>query len=267
VSLLTAAVLAVALSMFALAAGTARAACGSSTASGPVNFHESTSDAEAGAPDIGTINNALDTSCHLRTEVLLVPLNLEPNQYLIVQYDRDESTGARVTEAVDVEVHLDANGAVLHDGTNPAVPLPTFGQYGFTVTLDQLGITRSPMSLGVAVDGVFDPTPAGPGGDETYDNAPDIGDVMHRVPVSFSAPLSPALPPVPAAPATKKAKSCIVPKLKRLTVRKAKRRLKKAGCKYKVKGRGRVRWTSPKAGTRTIKTVRVRAKRTPSIKR
>jgi hypothetical protein len=164
-----------------------------------------------------------------------------------------------------VIVVVDTSGAVLQDGVNPPVALPTFGQYGFVVTLDQLGITRSPTSLGVATSSVQDPTPGAPG-DEAYDKAPDANLPMHRVPIGFTGPVPPPLPQ-PVAPAQAKPKTCVVPRTKRLIVRKAKRRLKKAGCKYKVKGRGRVRWTSPKAGTRTRKTVRVRAKRTPRKQR
>ena len=53
---------------------------------------------------------------------------------------------------------------------------------------------------------------------------------------------------------------CKVPKLKGLTVKKAKAALKKAGCKYKLKGKGRVRSFSPKAGTTTQATVQVKCK-------
>ena len=56
-------------------------------------------------------------------------------------------------------------------------------------------------------------------------------------------------------------KSCRVPRLRGLAVRKAKRKLKRAGCRYKLRGRGRVVSTRPKAGKRTRAAVRVRAKR------
>ena len=45
-----------------------------------------------------------------------------------------------------------------------------------------------------------------------------------------------------------------------LSVRKAKKKLKRAKCKYRIRGRGRVVSTSPKAGKRTTKTVVVKAK-------
>ena len=57
-----------------------------------------------------------------------------------------------------------------------------------------------------------------------------------------------------------KPRACKVPKVKRLSVKKAKKKLKKARCKYRVRGRGYVVSTKPKAGKRTTKTVRVRAK-------
>jgi virginiamycin B lyase len=67
-------------------------------------------------------------------------------------------------------------------------------------------------------------------------------------------------PPPPPAPATPTVKKCKVPKLKGLTVRKARQKLKKAGCKYKIRGKGRVRSTVPKAGRTTTKRVTVRCK-------
>ncbi len=51
-----------------------------------------------------------------------------------------------------------------------------------------------------------------------------------------------------------------MPKLKNLTVKKARSKLKKAGCKYKIRGKGRVRSTTPKAGRTTTKTVTVKCK-------
>ena len=245
-----------ALVTLAFAPGSARAACASSTGSGPSNFSDDRDD--NGAPDIRTVNNALDPRCELDVEVQLAPLALEANQRLIVQFDLDESTGDPLTELVDVGVHIDPSGGAWLHGV---VPLPTFGQYGFIVTLDQLGVTRSPSLLGVSVVGVRDPD-ALLAGDETYDNAPDLSRPMHRVPISFTQPPPPPPPPPPSpALATKLAAGCVVPKIKRLSVRKAKAKLKKARCKYKVKGKGRVRSVSPKAGTRTTATVKVRAKR------
>jgi virginiamycin B lyase len=71
----------------------------------------------------------------------------------------------------------------------------------------------------------------------------------------------PSLPPLgPGSGTQVKKKACKVPRVRGLTVRKAKRKLRRAKCKHKVRGRGRVVWTKPKAGRRTTKTVRVMAK-------
>ena len=72
-----------------------------------------------------------------------------------------------------------------------------------------------------------------------------------------------SLPP-PATPppaAKKKSKKCKVPKLRRLTKKKAIRKLKKAGCKYRFRGKGKVRSTKPKAGRSTTGRVTVRLAR------
>jgi beta-lactam-binding protein with PASTA domain len=59
----------------------------------------------------------------------------------------------------------------------------------------------------------------------------------------------------------KSKRRCVVPKLRGLSVRRAKRKLKRAGCRYRVRGEGRVVSTSPRRGARTRKTVLVRAAR------
>ena len=74
----------------------------------------------------------------------------------------------------------------------------------------------------------------------------------------------PSLPPVtPQAPQAQQPitrKTCRVPRVRGMTVRRAKSRLRRAKCRYTVRGRGRVAWTKPRAGRRTAKTVRVMAK-------
>jgi beta-lactam-binding protein with PASTA domain len=59
----------------------------------------------------------------------------------------------------------------------------------------------------------------------------------------------------------KKAGRCKVPKLRGLTVKKAKKRLRKAGCKFRFRGKGKVASTRPKAGRTTTKRVIVKCKR------
>src|SRR5918992_763489 len=74
--------------------------------------------------------------------------------------------------------------------------------------------------------------------------------------IATAAPV--VVTPPPVKPLVRK--KCKVPKVKRLTVKKAVKKLKRAKCKYKVRGKGRVTKTSPKAGKRTRKTVKVTAK-------
>ena len=68
-------------------------------------------------------------------------------------------------------------------------------------------------------------------------------------------------PPPPPPPPVTSAKKCKVPKLRGLTVKKARSKLKRAKCKYKIRGKGRVRSTVPKAGRSTTKRVTVKCKR------
>src|SRR5918992_937603 len=67
--------------------------------------------------------------------------------------------------------------------------------------------------------------------------------------IATAAPV--VVTPPPVKPLVKKKKRCKVPKVKGLTVKKAVKKLKRAKCKYKVRGKGRVTKTSPKAGKRT----------------
>jgi virginiamycin B lyase len=79
---------------------------------------------------------------------------------------------------------------------------------------------------------------------------------IDTTPPASTAPTLPAFEPL----LRRRARKCTVPKLKGLTVKKAKRRLRRAKCKFRVRGKGRVVSSSPKAGRRTAKTVRVKAK-------
>jgi virginiamycin B lyase len=56
---------------------------------------------------------------------------------------------------------------------------------------------------------------------------------------------------------------CTVPKVAGLSVKKAKKKLRRARCRFRVKGSGQVVSTSPRAGKRTTKTVQVKASRRP----
>jgi hypothetical protein len=262
--------------LFAVAPGTARAECVSSTPSVLGPNSDPAGDNFVTAPDLRELRVSLDANCELLVNSAQSILPLQPNQYLIVQFDFDPPPPDPIDEIVDAEVFFyDDFTAYLND----LVPLPAFEPTRFTVTLDELGITSSPTQLGVSVVSVYDPTFSDPtSGDEVYDFHPEVDPVLQpmlRMPISFTTP-APPTPPAPPAPpavapaapaATKKATGCVVPKLKGLTVKKAKAALKKAGCKYKLKGKGRVRSFSPKAGTTTEATVQVKCKKKKRKKR
>jgi subtilisin family serine protease len=77
-------------------------------------------------------------------------------------------------------------------------------------------------------------------------------------------PAAPAAAPGPAGRPAKRARPrCRVPRLRGFTRRHARRKLKRASCAYRFRGRGRVRSTSPRAGKLTRKTVAVRLALTP----
>jgi virginiamycin B lyase len=88
-----------------------------------------------------------------------------------------------------------------------------------------------------------------------------IGNKIGRIATAPPFVPPPPPPPAPGPPAGTSAKKCKVPKLRGLTLKKARKKLKKAGCKYKIRGKGRVRSTVPKAGVKTTKRVTVKCKR------
>ena len=75
----------------------------------------------------------------------------------------------------------------------------------------------------------------------------------------------PAVPPLQLTTtktSTPVRRACRVPRVRGLSVRQARRKLRRAKCRYRLRGRGRIVTIRPRAGTRTRSTVQVRAKRT-----
>ena len=108
-----------------------------------------------------------------------------------------------------------------------------------------------------------EPSDVTPGPDGALWFTERAGDKIGRIDTAPVFVPPPPPPPVVVAPppvTKKKKRACKVPKVKRLSVKKAKKKLKKAKCKFKVRGRGYVVSTKPKAGKRTTKTVVVKAK-------
>jgi subtilisin len=102
-----------------------------------------------------------------------------------------------------------------------------------------------------------------------------FGDPLHPLHGHFGFLVSaerstrPPPPPAPATPlagtsgppAKPAARRCRVPRIRGMRVRAAKKRLRRAGCRYRIRGRGRVRSTVPRAGRRTARRVIVRLAR------
>ena len=89
------------------------------------------------------------------------------------------------------------------------------------------------------------------------------GDKIGRIDVGGSGGSfvpTPFTPPKAVTPASKSKSKCRVPKVRGLSVRKAGKKLRRAGCRYRVRGKGKVVSTKPRAGSRTAKRVEVRAK-------
>jgi hypothetical protein len=266
---LAVAVTTVALLALAWSPASASAECLSSTFESRLFSDGAISDAQPGAPEIRFVDATIDWDCQLTIDPTLAAA-LGPNQYLSILLGFDPSTGNPDTETYDLEILVEPGfaPALLDDIGGIAAELSAFGEAGFTAHLDELGVPPG-VNLGVALIGLYDPSPAD--GDEALDFAPNIDQLMYRLPIDYETPAPPPPPPppplpaaapaaTPAAPAAKQVTGCLVPRLKGLSVRKAKAALKKAGCKYKLKGKGRVRSFSPKAGTRTNATVQVKCK-------
>jgi virginiamycin B lyase len=112
-----------------------------------------------------------------------------------------------------------------------------------------------------------EPSDVTPGPDGALWFTERAADKVGRIETALPPPPPPPPPPVAIAPPAKKKRACKVPKVKGLSVRKAKKKLKKAKCKFKVRGRGYVVSTKPKAGKRTTKRVLVKAKPRKARKR
>jgi streptogramin lyase len=91
-----------------------------------------------------------------------------------------------------------------------------------------------------------------------------IGRIEAGSTVFTPPPLSPSPPPAQSTantPQSATKSACRVPRVRGLPVRKARRKMLRAGCRYRIRGRGRVVSIRPRAGARTRDTVQLRARR------
>jgi hypothetical protein len=260
--------------MLLAATGTAHATCYSSTPNS-ATFTDALGDAVTAA-DIGDTAVALNAGCGISISPAVTGLDSsEKAVFTYIDTDGNATTGDPIF-AAEVTV------GVLGDPTAPGPPvlarwngstfdfangevLSPLGTAGFVTDLNQLGVL-APTSLALIIESAHvPPAPATP----DFDFAPE-SDAFY-FPASFSTTPPTPPPPPPAPPAPPKAlvppapiqtkTGCKVPNVKGKSVSKAKKALKKAGCKYKIKGKGKVVSTNPKAGAQTTGTVQVKAKR------
>ena len=267
--------LVLALLILAASPAAADAACTSSTPSS-ASYADSPADGDAGlAPELVSVVASTNATCRVAVQGVIagaaLPGDLIEGDAVGIYLDTDgnPATGSPLWEGADrVAIVVGQAGPDLGPGlgiwdgaTFSFVGAPTLaalGAGGFAATPDQLGMT-APAALGIRVgaiwEGVFD----------IYgDFAPEALDPSFRFPVAFSTAVP--SPPTTTPPITTPA-GCTVPNVKRLRTTKARRRVRAAGCRYRVvrvRSRvraGRVVSTRPKAGRHTTSKVVIRVSR------
>lgn len=267
-------------------AAAANASCTSSTPASQT-FTDSPYDGEAGlAPEIASVTIATDSHCGVGVGNALVGQS-DPDSLIegdavgtYLDTDGNAATGSSLWDGADVVVlavgHNGAdlpprvgrwNGSTFDFAVGPN--LPRVGSAGFVSTIDQLGIAN-PATLGVRTYSIWSGTY-----DIYGDGAPDPAYLPFPFAVSFStaapapAPPVPApAPVVPAVPAPKpQSAACSVPSVSGRNAGAARRKLRAAGCRYRIvrvrsnRKAGRVVSTSPRAYRQTSSTVVVRVSR------
>jgi hypothetical protein len=243
--------------MTAALPGTALAACSSST---PVDrsFVDNASDSQLGlGPEMAFVGLTLGSACDLTVLPTLVDrsstVGLISDETVATYIDSDgnPATGSPQWGGADkIVLVIGRRGPDLRPALGTwtgaafsfaaGVTLPAVGAGGFTASLDQLGVA-APTTLGLRIASTWT------GLRDTYDDlAPGRGLPPIAVPVTFATD---GVPPG------------LVPKVRRLPLSEARRRLARAGCRsrvVRVRSRlqpGRVSTTLPAAGTWTIRAV------------
>jgi hypothetical protein len=256
------------------APGDAQATCLSSVPN-TAGFADDPADAGV-APEITGVTATLNGACGISVNpAFSTPaLDLGDGVAIALNVDGNPATGDPYADGADTEViTVGEDGPDLvpelfrwngFDWVDTGTPLHFVGLAGFSSTLDQIGVP-APGTIGIEVASLsIDEF----GNLLGVDFAPEVGAFPFAV--SFSSPPPPPpppsapppapTPPSPSPPASaEKVSGCVVPHVKRLRVSRAKKKLRRAGCKYRIKGHGKkVKSTSPRAGTRTHHTVIVK---------
>jgi hypothetical protein len=266
------------LAVFAALPATADAACTSSTPSS-ATYADSVADGDLGlAPEIVSVVASTDAACRVTVQDVLVdavaPGDLIDGDAVGIYLDTDgnAATGSPLWDGADrVAIIVGMAGPDLGPGLGAwdggtfnfvgTPPLTAVGAAGFAATPDKLGMP-APAAVGIETAAIWS------GVYDVYsDFAPEAFDPPFRFPITFSNALPSPPPPPVVTPPIKTTTSCTVPRVKRLRTGKARRRLRSAGCHYRVVrvrsrlAAGRVVSTRPRAGRRTTRTVLVRVSR------
>jgi PASTA domain len=258
-------------------AASSQAACYSSTPASQ-SFADSSADGDLGlAPEIAQVDATLNGACVLTVNPLITnrPVDLLTDDIAGIYLDTDgnPATGSPTFNGADRVVIQSGTlypGVGTWDGSSfnfaGSPTLPVAGVAGFSATLDQLGMP-APATIGLRVatlwQGIYD---------DYLDFAPEPLAASFPFSVGFSTSPPPP-PPPPPAPVNGQGggsqKLCTVPSLRGKTIAEAKRRMKKAGCRYRLKKqaskkrKGRVLSTSPTAGESTSRVVTIRVSSGP----
>ena len=252
---------------------TAEAACYGSTPAG-VTFIDNPLDADL-APEITTIQGALDGACTYSVAPGIDALIPGDAAFVYIDRDNNVATGSATFPGADVVV-----GTLGQYGFDTAPLLGTWngfeftfadptplgaprGDGGFATSVDRLGI-GSGVTTNFIVGSIYQGTYA-----DYVDFAPDPGLGQMSLPVANSA-TPPAPAPVSSSPPPVQKNStvpaCVVPNVRGRRIGSAKNRLFNADCDFASSVRreysrsvrkGRVIRTTPAAGARTTKTVRL----------
>ncbi len=262
--------------LLAFGAGAAEAACFSTPRT--ASFDDQDADGN-GAPELLDLEASLDATCNVTVKPAVQSMSA--------------AGSLAAGDSVSTYIDTDGNAATGHFGADRAVlilgrsgpdigpslgtwdgvdsfdfsdgpPLTPVGAGGFSATLEQLGV-GAPATLALDVVSADDQGTPRVKYDDVFDFAPESPSLFLAASFYASppvvAPIVPAALPAVTPAGGKSAGGCTVPSVKGRSVKKAQQVLAKAGCKYRIKGSGKVYKQSPKAGTKTDQTVECKAKK------
>lgn len=258
----------------------APAACVSATPQ-VVSLVDAADDAEAGAPEVTTVNAQVKADCTVSVRLGIANrTRLLPDDAVLVYLNTDgnTATGAKSFGGADQGVGLvadedgpgyiallgrwDPSAEAIDFENATELDISTTGGFGFTAGIDELGVA-SGSSLGISIAALSEPD-----GEIALDFAPDDEGGTLNLPIAFSTTATRQTDGTTTTPTQTPTRdgivrrTCRVPKLKGRSLAGARKALKAAGCRTgRTRGRygtdlrkGRVVTTLPAAGLRIAAT-------------